>query len=244
MKRLSLFLIIPAVLLVFGATPSRAAFLDSLTRGLGLSTTPGSGLDDTTIVKGLKEALSTGTVNAVTSVSQRDGYFNNTMIKILLPEKIRAATDLLAKFGFKKEVDDFVLSMNRAAEKAAPKATEHFVAAISSMSFEDARKILQGDKTSATQYFKRKTGSDIHKAFRPVVTESMKDVGVTRSYAQMQEKFEAIPFAGRLGSFDLENYVTTKAVDGLFTMLGEEEKKIRTDPAARGTELLKKVFGK
>ncbi len=244
MKRLHSFLFMAALVLVFGATPSRAGFFDSLTEGLGLSSAPGSGLDDTTIVKGLKEALSTGTVKAVTSVSQRDGYFNNPMIKILLPEKIRSAADLLAKVGFRKEVDEFVLSMNRAAEKAAPMATDHFVAAIGAMTFDDARQILQGDKTSATQYFKRKTGSDIQKAFKPVVTASMREVGVTRSYAQLKEKFEAIPFAGSLGVFDLDNYVATRAVDGLFTMLGEEEKKIRTDPAARGTELLKKVFGK
>ncbi len=134
--------------------------------------------------------------------------------------------------------------MNRAAEKAAPKATDHFVAALKAMTFEDARAILKGDATSATQYFRQKTGDKIYADFKPVVVANMKDVGVSSYYSQMTEKFQSIPFAGTVGSFDLDHYVTTKAVDGLFTMLGEEEKKIRTDPAARGTELLKKVFGK
>ncbi len=137
-----------------------------------------------------------------------------------------------------------MLSMNRAAEKAAPRATEHFVTALKAMTFEDARAILQGDQTSATQYFRQKTGDRIYADFKPVVVANMKDVGVTRNYSQMKEKIETIPFAGTIGTFDLDHYVTTKAVDGLFSMLGEEEKRIRTDPAARGTELLKKVFGK
>ena len=134
--------------------------------------------------------------------------------------------------------------MNRAAEKAAPKATDHFVSALKAMSFDDARKILQGDDTSATRYFREKTGDRIYADFKPVVVVNMKDTGVTRHYSQMKDKFETIPFAGAIGTFDLDHYVTTKAVDGLFSMLGEEEKKIRTDPASRGTELLKKVFGK
>jgi len=241
--RLVTFLL-PALLLVFGATPSRAGFFGDLVEGFGLSSSPGSGLDDSTIVKGLKEALSTGTTRAVNSVSQQDGYFSNAAIKILLPEKVRSAADLLGKIGFQKDVDDFVLSMNRAAEKAAPKATEHIVTALKAMSFDDARKILQGGNTSATEYFKQKTGDTIFASFKPVVAESMKDVGVTQNYAQLKQTFEAIPFAGSIGAFDLEKYVAAKAVDGLFTTLGEEEKKIRTNPAARGTELLKKVFGK
>jgi len=221
-------------------------FFDDLNSALGGATggNAGSRLDDSTIARGLKEALSTGTSRAVKTVSQRDGYFNNEMIKILLPEKIRTTADLLGRFGFQQQVDDFVLSMNRAAEKAAPKATEHFVTALKAMTFDDARAILQGDTGSATEYFRQKTGDNIYSAFKPVVAANMKDVGVARYYSQMVDTFEAIPFAGAVGTFDLEHYVTGKAVDGLFSMLAEEEKKIRTDPAARGTELLKKVFGK
>lgn len=232
------------LLLSTAIIPVQAGFFDDLTSVLGVGAGSGTGLDDSTIAKGLKEALATGTSRAVKAVSQRDGYFGNEMIKILLPEKIRSTADLLGKFGFQQQVDDFVLSMNRAAEKAAPKATEHFVSALKAMTFEDARAILQGDATSATQYFRKKTGDRIYADFKPVIVTQMKDVGVTRNYSQMKEKFETIPFAGAIGTFDLEHYVTSKAVDGLFSMLGEEEKKIRTDPAARGTELLKKVFGR
>lgn len=232
------------VTLVMFSTSLHAGFFDDVTKELGFAKTSGSNLDDSTIIRGLKEALSTGTARAVKLVSQRDGYFGNEMIKILMPEKIRTVADLLSRFGFQSQVDDFVLSMNRAAEKAAPKAAEHFVSALRDMTFDDARNILQGGDTAATEYFKRKTGDRIFSAFKPVVTSSMRDVGVTRHYTQMMDKLESLPFAGTTASsFDLDDYVTTKAVDGLFRMLGEEEKKIRTDPAARGTELLKKVFG-
>jgi hypothetical protein len=248
MERSLAFGITAVLLSTLLASPVRAGWLDDLNSAvgssLGTSTVPGRSLDDATIAKGLKEALATGTTRAVAAVSRPDGYFGNQMITILLPEKIRNTADLLARFGFRQEVDDFVLSMNRAAEKAAPKATEYFVGALKAMTFDDARKILQGDATSATEYFREKTGDRIYTAFKPVVVANMKEVGVSRYYGQMTEKFETIPFAGTVGSFDLDHYVTTRAVDGLFSMLGEEEKRIRTDPAARGTELLKKVFGK
>ena len=243
MKRMP-SLLLTALLLALYVIPARAGFFDNLTNTLGLSGGTGSGLDNGTIVSGLKEALSTGTTKAVTAVSQQDGYFGNQAIKILLPEKVRGAADMLGKLGFQQEVDDLVLSMNRAAEKAAPKATEHVVSALQAMTFDDARKILQGGQTSATDYFKQKTSANIRDSFKPVVADSMKDVGVVKRYAQFKQTFEAIPFAGSIGAFDLENYVATKAVDGVFTMIGEEEKKIRTNPAARGTELLRKVFGK
>lgn len=237
-------LVLTLLLLICSAAASRAAFFEDLTKTLDQSGSSAGGLDDATIASGLKEALATGTSRAVTSVSRQDGYFSNPLVKILLPEKLRSAADLLGKFGYQREVDDFVLSMNRAAEKAAPKATEHFVSALKAMTFDDSRKILQGGNTSATEYFKKKTGDKIFASFKPVVSESMKNVGVAQSYNRMAENFQTIPFAGSLGAPDLDNYITTKAVDGLFSMLGEEEKKIRTDPLARGTDLLKKVFGK
>ncbi len=222
-----------------------AGFMDTLTQGIEKFRGTGSGLDDSTIVKGLKEALATGTARAVKSVSQRDGYFGNEAIKILVPEKLRTATSLLGRFGFQQQVDDLELRMNRAAEKAAPMATDYFVSALKQMTFEDARQILNGGNTAATEYFRSKTGDKIFAAFKPVVTSSMQDVGVVNSYGQFLKKLQAVPFgSAAVESLDLDSYVTGKAVDGLFTMLGEEEKKIRTDPAARGTELLRKVFGK
>jgi len=199
--------------------------------------------DNSTLVSGLKEALSIGTKNAVNSVGSVDGYFKNQMIKILLPEKIRNVADLLGKVGYQKEVDEFVLSMNRAAEKAAPQAVGFFSDALKEMTFDDAVGIWKGGDTSATEYFKKKTHDRIYEAFKPVVSSSMNDVGVTRSYKEMIQKYESFPFM-KSGSLDLDKYVTEKALDGLFYTVGEEEKKIRTNPAARVSELLRTVFGK
>ena len=227
-------------------------FGDALKKGLpqlpGTGSSPtgqaaGAGLDDSTIASGLKDALSVGTKNAVSLVSQLNGYFGNQAIKILLPDNIQKAAELAGKVGYQKQVDDFILSMNRAAEKAAPKAASYFADAIKGMSIEDARKILSGGNTAATDYFKSKTSSKLYDEFKPSVTESMNQVGVTHAYNAMMDKVPSVPFA-KPESVDLNHYVTTKALDGLFYMVGEEEKKIRTNPVARTTDLLKKVFGK
>jgi RNA binding exosome subunit len=197
--------------------------------------------DESTIVSGLKEALSQGAGNAVSSVAKLDGYFGNEAIKILMPEKIRTVADTLKKFGFQQQVDDFVLSMNRAAEHAAPQAKSYFVDAIKEMSFEDAQKILKGNDTAATDYFKAKMQDKLYAAFEPSVSSSMNEVGATRAYKNMMDKYTTIPFV-KAESLDLDHYVTEKSLDGLFYTVGQEEKKIRTDPAARTTDLLKKVF--
>jgi len=133
--------------------------------------------------------------------------------------------------------------MNRAAEKAAPAAKQIFWDAVGEMTFDDARKILSGSDTAATEYFKGKTTDRLTATFKPVVDKSMNEVGVTRQYKELVGRYESIPFVKK-ESFDLDQYVVTKALDGLFYMVGEEEKKIRKNPAARTTELLKEVFGK
>jgi RNA binding exosome subunit len=202
-----------------------------------------SGSDQQTTIEGLKEALAIGTENAVKTVSEMDGYFGNQMIKILLPDKIQKVADVVAKLGYQEQVDSFILSMNRAAEAAAPKATTLFVDAIKVMSFDDARTILQGGDTAATEYFKDKTSKKLYDEFKPVVVSNMNKVGVTKAYKDMVAPYQSVPFAPK-ESMDLDHYVTNKALDGLFLMLAEEEKKIRTDPAARVTDLLKTVFGK
>lgn len=226
---------------VFSAYLTHAGLIDDIKKGVGGASNAGT--DDSTIAAGLKEALSTGTENAVNTVSQADGYFGNHMIKILMPEKIRMVADVLSKLGYQKEVDDFVLSMNRAAEKAAPKAAAFFGDAIREMTFDDARKILNGGDTSATEFFKTKTHDKLYDAFKPIISSSMDDVGAARSYKDMMSKYETVPFVNKT-SMDLDHYVTNKSLDGLFYMVGQEEKKIRTDPVARVTDLLKTVFGK
>ena len=194
------------------------------------------------IVAGLKEALSIGTGNAVVDVSEVGGYFKNQTIKILLPQEIQKAGGTLRKLGFGKVVDNFEHSMNTAAEQAAPKAKAIFMSAITQMTFEDARRILNGPDTAATDYLRAKTSTDIARLFRPIVTDSMNKVGVTRFYKQMVKPLEVLPVDSPV-PVDLDGYVTEKALNGLFVRVAEEEKKIRLDPAARVTDLLKDVFG-
>lgn len=229
------------VIFLFSVNFTSAGIFDVLKSIVSPST--GGPVDESTIISGLKEALSIGTDKAVKNVSQVDGYFGNQMIKILVPEKIQKVTDILREIGYKKQVDDFILSMNRAAEKAAPQAASIFVDAIKGMTIEDARKILKDGDTAATEFFKRKTHDKIYSTFKPIISSSMDEVGVTHSYKEMIGKYESLPFVSK-ESIDLDHYVTNKAMDGLFYMVGQEEKKIRTDPAARITDLLKTVFGK
>ena len=207
-----------------------------------LQTSSVSSLDDRTIISGLKEALSLGTAKAVNLVSVENGYLRNEAIKILLPEKIQMMSEALRAAGFDKEVDAFILSMNRAAEKAAPKAKPILIAAVKEMSFQDARNILNGENTAATEYFQGKTSTKLSDAFKPVISSNMNKVGVTKSYKALKNKYLAILPLSTTESIDLDRYVTTKALDGLFHMLGQEEAKIRTNPKARTTEILKKVF--
>lgn len=201
-----------------------------------------SDLTSDEIVEGLKQALELGTDNAVKTVSKAGGYFNNPLIKIPLPENVRKVEKLLRATGFGSQVDEFELSMNRAAERAAPEAKDIFVNAIKQMSFTDARGILDGQDNSATVYFKDKTSGRLQEIFKPITHQAMSEVGTTNYYQSLDAKIKTIPFADQM-SFDLDQYVTDKSLDGLFLMVAEEEKKIRRDPAARGTELLKKVFG-
>jgi hypothetical protein len=203
-----------------------------------------SGASGGEVAAGLKEALATGTGNAVQGLAKSDGYFGDAAVKILMPGKMQQAAEVLKKAGYQKEVDDFILSMNRAAEQAAPKARPIFEDAVKKMSFEDAQKILNGGNTAATDYFKKSTSANLTAAFKPAVSESMNQAGVTRSYKALTERYtKAVPF-GKMDSFDLDGYVTQKSLDGLFLKVGQEEARIRTNPAARTTDLLKKVFAK
>ena len=198
--------------------------------------------DDATNAAGIREALAVGTENAVKSLSRPDGYFANEAVKILMPQGIRKVADVARKVGFERQVDEFILSMNRAAEKAAPMAVKFFGDAIRDMSMEDVRGILTGGDTAATDYFSRKTRDKLYAAFKPVVSKSIGEVGATRRYNDLMGRYESVPFMKKQ-SVDLEDYVTNKGLDGLFHMVAQEERKIRTNPMARTTDLLKTVFG-
>ena len=237
-------LLLAGIIILMSAWPASAQldrFLKDLGKGLGIGKP--ADLSDEKVMAGLKEALHVGTENTVNLTGKMDGYFRNEAIKILLPEKLRTLEKGLQTVGYGSHLDEFVVAMNRAAERAAPQAKEIFWDAIKAMSFDDARKILAGNETAATDYFKGKTADRLSAAFKPIIDNSMNEVGVTRQYKELLGRFQAIPFA-KTESFDLDHYVTDKSLAGLFYVLGQEEKKIRTNPAARVTDLLKEVFGK
>jgi len=213
--------------------------LDKIWTGLGKN----KGLSNETVVSGLKEALRIGSGNAVSLNGKVDGYFKNAAIKILMPEKLKPLEKGLRFAGQSRQVDEFVLSMNRAAEKAAPFAKDIFWGAIKRMTFTDATRILKGGDTAATDYFREATTEELATAFQPIVTQSMESIGVTRQYKVLAGRYNALPFV-KSQAFDLDRYVVDKALEGLFYVLAEEERKIRTDPAARVTDLLRTVFGK
>ena len=215
--------------------------LPLLTIALALSASAQPSSDSKT-ASGLKEALQIGTNRAVDLTGTTDGFFKNEAIKILMPEKLRTAEKGLRLTGMGPKIDEFELSMNRAAEKAAPAARGIFKDALLQMSFDDARQILTGGNTSATEYFKAKTSDTLTVAFKPTVESAMDETGVVTQYKQLTGGMQSLPF-GRSQSFDITGYVVGKTLDGLFYMLGQEEKKIRTNPAAQITPLLKEVFG-
>ncbi|HRY90303.1 MAG TPA: DUF4197 domain-containing protein [Rubrivivax sp.] len=240
--------IIPAAVLA-PATYAQLPKPEDLSRQLGkLSKTPaaataaGSG-DAKTDAAGIKEALALGTERAVASLGRKDGYFGNAAVKILMPSSLQKVADVARLAGWQQQVDEFILSMNRAAEAAAPLAAKVFGDAIRAMTLDDVRAILTGGDTAATDFFRRKTHDPLYAAFKPVVSKKVDEVGTTRAYKSMMGSYSAVPMAGKQ-SLDLDHYVTEKALDGLFHMVGEEEKQIRRNPAARTTDLLKSVFGK
>ena len=204
----------------------------------------GSSLNSSTIISGLKEALSIGSERAVKAVSKPNGYLSNELIKIAMPPKLKQAGDLMRKFGLSSYADTFEQSMNHAAEKAAPAATALIIDAIKNMSIEDAQTILQGEDDAATQYFREKTTPQLTELFRPTIDSSLNEVGTTKYYNDLTDKVAAIPLVGENIDMNLSDYVTEQALSGLFAMIALEEKKIRENPAARTTELLKQVFAK
>ena len=214
--------------------------IGDIARRLGIGA---NNLSDSKINAGLKQALQIGAENSVKLVGRKDGYFGNNAIKILMPKNLQSLEKGLRVVGYGPKVDSFVLSMNRSAEAAAPAARKIFIDAITSMSFDDARHILSGGDTAATDYFKQKTTPDLISAFRPVVDKTMAENGVTQQYNTLVNQYKMIPF-GKKQDLDITNYVVGKALDGLFYELGQEERKIRQDPAKQTTQLLKEVFGK
>jgi Protein of unknown function (DUF4197) len=216
-----------------------SAQVGEIARQLGL----GTKLSDGKISSGLKQALQIGAEQAVKLAGRPDGYFGNPAIKILMPNNLRPLEKGLRMVGYGPKVDDLVLSMNRAAEAAAPAARRMFMDAIAVMTIDDARGILSAGDTAATNYFKQKTTPQLTAAFGPLVERSMANNGVVRQYNTLGAQYESIPLAQNQ-DLDISHYVVSKALEGLFYELGQEEPKIRQDPAAQTTNLLREVFGR
>jgi hypothetical protein len=196
-------------------------------------------INDTRIGDGLKEALRVGTDKTVKLLGKKDGYYANKAVKILMPKKIQDMEGFLRKTGLGPRLDEFVLSMNRAAETAAPHARDIFIEAIGAMSLEDAQSIYRGGDTAATQYFQSKTYKQLAKAYRPIVLSAMQRYNVTNKYIEVSSRMQAFSL---VRNFNLEEYVVNKSLEGLFYSIAQQEKEIRVNPSARVTGLLKQVF--
>ncbi len=205
--------------------------------------TAGSGsLSGNDIASGLKEALSVGVRNGSAQASAVDGYFRNPLLKIAFPPEAQKVASTLRSIGLGNQVDAFELSLNRAAEDAAKKAAPVFVKAITSMSIQDAVGILRGQQDAATQYLRRTSGQELVAQFTPIVDNALSQNNATRYYSDLVTTYNKIPFVQRVNP-DLTNYATNKAVDGLFVLVAQEEQKIRENPLARTSDLLRRVFG-
>jgi Protein of unknown function (DUF4197) len=200
------------------------------------------GLTEKDAADGIREALINGTGESVKVVSVIDGYWGNPEIKIPFPSEAREMESKLRAVGMSKKVDEFNLSMNRAAEKAAVEAKPIFISAIKGMTVRDAINIVKGADNAATMYLKNTTSPELINKFQPIIKSSLDNVNATRYWGDLITTYNKIPLVRKMNP-DLAAYVTQKAIDGLFIMIAKEELKIRKDPMARTSELLKKVFG-
>ncbi|HCQ30633.1 MAG TPA: DUF4197 domain-containing protein [Flavobacteriales bacterium] len=209
---------------------------------LNSTTQTSNPLTNEEVIKGLKEALTIGTQNATKVVSQIDGFNKNPKIRIPFPPEAQKVKEKVIALGMQDQVDKFELTLNRAAEEAAKEAAPIFIDAVKNMSISDGFAILKGDSTAATEYLREKTSAQLKVKFKPVIHNAIEKVEVTKYWNPIITTYNKIPFVEKMNP-DLEEYVTQKAMDGLFLMLAQEEAKIRKDPAARVTDLLKRVFG-
>jgi hypothetical protein len=186
----------------------------------------------------LRAALEKGSQAAVAQLGRPDGFFANPQVKIPLPESLQRAEKLMRRFGAGKYADELILTMNRAAEAAVPEARALFIQAVRRMSVQDAKAILTGGDTAGTQYFRQQ----LHDRFLPIVKRSTEKVGLAQKYNEYAERGVAFGLVKQEHA-NLDEYVTQRALDGLFLVVAEEEKKIRKDPVGTGTAIIKKVFG-
>jgi hypothetical protein len=190
----------------------------------------------------LKAALEKGSVAAVANLGKVDGFLGNPRVKIPLPDSAQRAEHAMRRVGMGKYADELIVTMNRAAEQAVPQARTIFVDSVKKMSVQDAKGIITGGDTAGTEYFRRTTRTELHKTFLPIVEKSTAKVQLAQKYEQFADKAVAVGMLKKEDA-DLDEYVTQKALDGLYLMVAEEEKKIRKDPVGTGSSIIKKVFG-
>jgi len=191
---------------------------------------------------GLKAALEKGSLAAVSSLGRQDGFWGNARVRIPLPDSLQRAERVMRRAGMGKYADELHVAMNRAAESAVPEAREFFVNSVKKMTVEDAKGIVSGGDTAGTAYFRRTTSAELHKRFLPIVRKATAKVSLAQKYDRYAERARALGLVKEQDA-DLDEYVTRKALDGLFLMVGEEEKKIRKDPLGTGSSIIRKVFG-
>jgi len=229
-----LFIILHLMIFSYSCTQ----FLQDVSKTLDTS----GGFTENEAIQGIREALIKGTDEGVKIISVVDGYFGNSEIKIPFPPEASNIESKLRSMGLGNQVDKAVLSINRAAENAAKEAKPIFVAAITGMSIRDAINIVKGQDNAATLYLQNATTTELKRKFQPVIKNSLDKVDATKYWTDIINTYNKIPLVQKMNP-DLAGYVTDKAIQGLFVMIAKEELKIRKDPLARTTEILKKVFG-
>jgi Protein of unknown function (DUF4197) len=231
------------MLLSVAASATLLAGCDVLQSALSSAATSSSALSNTQIIQGLKEALNQGVTKGVSALNVTDGFFGNAALKILFPPQAQKVEKTLRDVGLGRFADDAVLKMNRAAEDAAGGAKDIFITAITGMTVNDAMSILMGEKNACTQYLKNTCSAALYQKMQPVIKTSLDKVGAARAWTEVVTQYNKIPLVQKQNP-SLDDHVTNKATDGIFSMVEKEEANIRVNPLQRGTELMKKVFAK
>jgi hypothetical protein len=201
----------------------------------------GYGITNAEIGMGLQQALNFGIDKQVTKLTAEDGFFKNELVRINLPPELQKVDKTLRDIGMSALADEGLKVLNRAAEDAVKEATPIFVSAVKNITFTDARNILLGNKTAATNYLNQKTNTQLYAKFNPIISNSLDRVGATKIWANLIDRYNSLPLTSKVNP-DLTDYVTNRALDGVFTMIAVEEQQIRTNLAERTTSLLQKVF--
>ncbi|MBI1341957.1 MAG: DUF4197 family protein [Terrimonas sp.] len=237
MKRIAVFFLLSFFII---SSANSQSILDRAKKALGKGN---SSVSEEEAGGGIKEALNKGISSAVGFLNKKDGFFGNELYKVLLPPEAQKMEKTLRNIGMGKMVDDAILQINRGAEDAVGFATPIFVNAIKEMTITDALKLVSGGNNSITEYFKSKTSASLTNAFKPVIDSSLEKTNATKYYGDVVNKYNSLPTTMKKANPDLSGYVTEKAVAALFDRIAVEEKNIRENPAARTSDLLKKVFG-